>query len=265
MTADRNRGSIPPWFASWFDSSHYHRLYSHRDEREAARFIEALVRELRPRPGSAMLDLGCGAGRHARCLASKGFSVTGLDLSRHSIREASRAEGPLLRFVQGDMREPFGDAQFDYVLNLFTSFGYFDGLGEHLGVVRNIADSLKTGGRLVLDYLNVRRGAGRAVGEEKKTIDGVVYHVTRWTDADRLYKRIVVEDGRRGPAVEHVERVAKLTLKDFGLMLGLHALRIERVFGDYDLGPYEADSSPRLVIVARKRPRASEDAMRHAS
>ena len=59
------------WFASWFDSPHYHRLYAHRNVAEAAGFIDALVDRLRPRAGARMLDLGCGAGRHAIHLAEE--------------------------------------------------------------------------------------------------------------------------------------------------------------------------------------------------
>src|SRR6187431_1230449 len=118
------------WFASWFDSAHYHRLYAHRDEHEAAQLIERLIRRLRPaRSGPveslSALDLGCGAGRHSRKLASLGLTVTGIDLSAESIREARHSETEHLRFQRGDMRKPFGTRAFDLVFSLFTSFGYF--------------------------------------------------------------------------------------------------------------------------------------------
>ena len=61
------------WFVSWFDSPHYYKLYAHRDEGEASRCVDALVDRLRPADGSVMLDLGCGSGRHAKHLATKGF------------------------------------------------------------------------------------------------------------------------------------------------------------------------------------------------
>ena len=238
------------WFSSWFDSPHYHALYAHRDAGEAAGFVDALIERLEPAPGAALLDLGCGAGRHAAHLASKGFQVTGLDLSAASVRAARRRQRPSLRFRRHDMRRPFGAAAFDGVFNMFTSFGYFTRPGEHLMVVHNIAASLKAGGTLVLDYLNVRHAEARLIPEEAVERGGIVYHVSRWIDADGFCKRIAFEDG--GQPVEHVERVARFGLQDFQLMFALYGLRIEALYGDYRLAPFDEDASPRLVLIARK-------------
>ena len=238
------------WFESWFDSFHYHKLYAHRGDTEAAGFLDALIARLAPRSGARVLDLGCGAGRHARYLASKGLRVVGLDLAAGSIREARKRTQPRLRFLRHDMRVPFGRNTFDYVFNFFTSFGYFEQPGEHLAVVRNMATSLRPGGRVVLDYLNVRYAEANLISEEAREIDDVIYRLTRWTDARHFYKRIVVEAGGAAP-LEYVERVAKFTLDDFERMFAAHDLGIEEAHGDYRLGPYDALTSPRLILVAR--------------
>ena len=81
-----------PWFAKWFNSPYYHLLYFKRDEAEAAKFINKLIDHLNPSPGSYMLDMACGRGRHARCLVARGFDVTGIDLSTDSIIEARKHE-----------------------------------------------------------------------------------------------------------------------------------------------------------------------------
>lgn len=240
------------WFASWFDSVHYRKLYGYRDETEAARFLDALIGRLRPRAGARVLDLGCGSGRHAKYLASKDLRVIGIDLAAGSIREAKKSRQPGLRFVQHDMRDPFGRHAFDYVFNFFTSFGYFERPDEHLAVVRNMTASLRPSGRLVLDYLNVRYAESRLTSEEVKTIDGVIYRLTRWADARSFFKRIVVENGTSKP-LEYVERVARFTLQDFERMFALHGLSIEEVHGDYRLSRYDSLTSPRMILVATKR------------
>ena len=245
------------WFASWFDSPHYHKLYGYRDDSEAKVFVDALVNRLRPEINAELLDLGCGAGRHARQLASRGFRVTGVDLSAGSIAEARRRERPGLRFLRHDMREPFGSQAFDYVVNLFTSFGYFDEPTEHAQVVSNIAGSLRCGGRLVLDYLNVYAAEARQMPAETKTIDGVIYGLTRWSDARHFFKRIEITETPGSQPLVYVEQVAKFTLPDFQALFVSQGLTIEDVYGDYDLTPYDAGGSPRLILVARKGPAAS--------
>jgi len=252
VTTVQSSSTCSEWFASWFDSVHYHKLYGYRNDAEAARFLDVLIARLRPRRGARVLDLGCGAGRHAKYLASKNLRVVGMDLAAGSISEAKRCRQPGLRFLQHDMRVPFGRDAFDYVFNFFTSFGYFEKPDEHLAVVRNMATSLRQGGRLVLDYLNVRYAEARLTSDEVKRIDGVIYRLTRWMDARSFFKRIVVEDGA-GKPLEYVERVARFTLPDFERMFALHGLTIEGVHGDYGLSPYRPMTSPRMILVATKR------------
>jgi SAM-dependent methyltransferase len=240
------------WFSSWFDSPHYHRLYANRDDVEARRFTDALIGRLRPLEGSLMLDLGCGAGRHARHLASKGYDITGIDLSARSINEAKKAERPRLRFRRQDMRVPFGSRTFDYIFNFFTSFGYFEDSRDHQTVARNIALALKEDGRLVLDYLNIPYADAHLTPHEEKTIDGIAYRITRWVDGDFIVKRIVMDAYGMGSPVEHVERVARFTLGDFDRMLGANGLFIEEMYGDYGLGAFDVRTSPRLILVAGK-------------
>jgi SAM-dependent methyltransferase len=258
-------GHESDWFASWFDSTHYHTLYAHRSDAEAARFIDTLVDHGHLTPGAAVLDLGCGAGRHARYLASKGFDVTGLDLSAESLRTARLSEGPALRFVQQDMRAPFGVRAFDHVVNLFTSFGYFEEIGDHLTVVQNIAGALRPGGSVVIDYLNTRVAERRLVPYEESTRDGVTYRITRWTDAGHIFKRIAIDDGRGAP-VEFVERVAKLGLEDFRFMFALSGLSMAETYGDYTLAPFDVETSPRLIVLAARQalPDAADGLRRHA-
>jgi SAM-dependent methyltransferase len=245
-------GSDAQWFASWFDSVHYHKLYAHRDAAEAARFVEALVARLKPPAGSSMLDLGCGAGRHARHLAAGGFDVTGLDLAARSIEAARRFEGRALRFRQHDMRVPFGRRAFDYVFSFFTSFGYFDDPAEQLTVVRNMARALKPGGRLVLDYLNTRYADEHLTPYEVKEVDGVAYRIRRWTDGRRFFKRIVVDEGGAETPIEYREQVARFSLADFERMFAAQGLDIVELYGDYQLSTYDPRTSPRLILVARK-------------
>src|SRR6476660_5164228 len=187
------------WFKRWFDSSFYHQLYANRDEKEASAFIDELVNELQPAAHSRMLDLGCGSGRHSKYLASKGFDVTGIDLAASSVRQAKRSEREKLRFYRHDMRIPFGRNAFDIVFNFFTSFGYFDDPSEDLKVVNNIYSTMKPGGALVMDYINLVAAEKKLKVSEEKEIDGIIYHITRWTTETHFFKKIRIEDMGMAP------------------------------------------------------------------
>ena len=108
---------------NWFDSDYYHILYSNRDLKEAEHFIKILVNHLKIKKGSKILDLACGKGRHSIYLNKKGFDVTGYDNSEKSIEKAKKFKNNLLRFKRKEMTEEY-EGSFDFIFNLFTSFGY---------------------------------------------------------------------------------------------------------------------------------------------
>ena len=49
-----------------------------------------------------------------------------------------------------------------------------------------------------------------------------------------------------------VERVTKLVLRDFARLCARAGPVIEALYGDYALGAFDAEVSPRLILVARK-------------
>jgi SAM-dependent methyltransferase len=196
--------------------------------------------------------VGCGAGRHCRKLAGKGFNVLGIDLALSSIHRAKKYTTESMKFLRHDMRLPFGVNCYDYVFNFFTSFGYFNDYDENLKVISNMANSLRRGGTLVLDYLNVKPAEERLVTWEKQEIDGIVYQIRRWTDKTHFYKKIIILDVERDEMFEHTEQVAKLELEDFEAMFEPHNLEIEEVFGDYKLNEYDKQKSARMIMIAKK-------------
>ncbi|HYE53897.1 MAG TPA: methyltransferase domain-containing protein [Chitinophagaceae bacterium] len=240
------------WFRQWFDSPYYHQLYFNRNEQEASAFINRLTEKLQPAAGSFMLDAGCGRGRHARTLAAKGFDVTGIDLSISSINFAKQYESENLHFFQHDMRLPFRVNYFDYVFNLFTSFGYFKSERENDNVIRSMASGLKEGGILVVDYLNVHYAEDHLVHQSEVELEGITFFITKWYDETHFYKKIVIEDEALEEPLEFTEKVAKFSLGDFNDMFAFHELQLQEVYGDYQFGHYDVRKSPRLLMIAKK-------------
>jgi SAM-dependent methyltransferase len=240
------------WFENWFDSPFYHKLYFDRDEQEASAFIHRLISHLQPPPGSFMLDIACGKGRHSKILATYGHYVTGIDLSANSIAFAKQYEDEHLEFYQHDMRQPFRINYFNYAVNLFTSFGYFATQREHDDTLRTIAQSIKKGGCFVIDYLNSAYWTQHLVTGISKTIDGTQYDIEKWIANGLFHKKITVTDPGLATPMSFTEHVAAFTLAGFEKMFAKQGLAVEAVFGDYNLQPFHETESKRLILIARK-------------
>lgn len=240
------------WYKDWFNSPYYHKLYFQRDEKEAEQFIDRLLKYLQPGSRSCMLDVACGRGRHSKFLSAKGYDVTGIDISADSITYAKQFETDLLHFYQHDMRLPFWINYFDYAFNFFTSFGYFNSRREHDDAIRTIVQSLKPGGYLLFDYLNVHYIEELLIHNELKKIDETVYEIHRWHDENYFYKKMTVTDPKLEHPMEYTEKVAKFSLGDFTDMLSFQKMQITQVFGDYELNSYDVQKTPRMIIIAKK-------------
>ncbi|MBC3539410.1 SAM-dependent methyltransferase [Rufibacter sediminis] len=238
------------WFHTWFDSPYYHLLYRNRDAQEAQRFLDNLLNHLRPKPTCRLMDLACGKGRHSVYLNQKGYDVTGLDLSERSIAYARQFENERLRFFVHDMREVFQPEAFDFVFNLFTSFGYFSADYENVIALRASTASLKPGGKFIIDFMNTPRVINRLVSRETKEVGGITFHITRKVEAGFILKTITFED--QGQPYEFLERVRALQYQEFLEYFQMAQLRLAHVFGDYHLGPYDPEKSERMIFILKK-------------
>jgi SAM-dependent methyltransferase len=107
--------------------------------------------------GESVLDLACGPGRHAIELAKRGYQVTGVDRSPFLLSKAKEwasAADVNVEWIEQDMRALEHPDVFDFAINMFTAFGYFDDKSEDLRVLRRLYGSLVPGGVLVIDVIS---------------------------------------------------------------------------------------------------------------
>jgi SAM-dependent methyltransferase len=237
------------WFGTWFDSEYYHTLYKDRDYTEAEAFVQKLAEYLIPKADDVILDLACGKGRHSIHLNKMGYTLEGCDYSANSIKKAKESENEKLHFYEHDMRDTL-PKQYDYVLNLFTSFGYFKTQEEHLSTLTHLYEGLKENGTLVIDYMNVDYVLQNLVSKETLMIDGIEFYIKRELSDGKIIKHIAfeVEDGWH----YHKEKVSALRLDDFTKWLELVGFTLKETFGNYDLQKFDSKTSPRLILVAQK-------------
>ncbi len=234
------------WFESWFDTNFYHELYKNRDEDEANNFIENLIDKLKLDPNSEVLDLACGKGRHALKMSDYFQKVTGIDLSKNSINIAKKFNKENLKFFTGDMRNFSLNKKFDFIFNLFTSFGYFENFNENSLVLDNCNKHLKKNGLIVIDYLNPEKVVNTLVKNEIKIINKTKYTISRKIENNFIIKDIYINNK------EHFyEKVQLINLEMFNEILKKANFTIDQIFGNYHLEEYNKNSN-RLIITALK-------------
>lgn len=238
------------WFDVWFDSPYYHLLYKDRNNKEAEKFINKLMLHLAPQKDSKFLDVACGKGRHSIHINSYGFHTTGIDLSKNSIDIAQKNQNSSLIFSQHDMRYPFKKNEYDYAVNLFTSFGYFDDNEDNQKTITAISNSLKDKGKFIIDFMNVEKVINNLKKYEIKKVNNIDFHINRTFKNGCILKEIRFNTNNND--YKFLEKVQALTLDDFNLLLNNSKMKIIHLWGDYELNEFDKEQSNRLIILAEK-------------
>lgn len=239
------------WFETWFDTNYYHELYQHRDEEEARVFIATMVMYLELRAGERVMDLACGKGRHSRELQKHSLEVVGIDLSKNSIEEAKIYESEEMVFDIHDMRKSltkFG--KFDAIFNIFTSFGYFNSREEDVKSLKNVSKALLTGGQFVQDYINAESVLANLPEEGNKEIGHLHFYWKKYLDNGYIVKDIEVSD--EGEIHQFQERVKIYSIEELKQIHKEAGLNVVAEFGAYELDPFDAKTSPRIILVSEK-------------
>ena len=237
------------WFENWFDSEYYHLLYKKRNPKEAKFFIDNLLKLLKPKKNSFFLDLGCGTGRHSIYLNQKGYKVNGFDLSNYSLNIAKNYENKNLKFINKDMRFIQENNKYNFILSLFTSFGYFKFKKDNKLVIRGISKALKNNGIFVLDFLNISNCLDKLINKEQKKIKSITFDITKWNTKKYLFKKIDIK--KKKEIKTYTERIQILTKEHIIQMCAKENLKLINSFGNYHLNKFN-EKSERLILIFKK-------------
>jgi len=244
-----------PWWQSYFDEGYvreYEPLFDLREDRaQVGRLMELLALP----SGARLLDLACGQGRHAHLFAEAGYDVDGLDLSKDLLKLAKkRGTSKTLRYTRGDMRSlPFTwRRKFDAVVNLFTSFGFFDDPKDDLKVIKECGRVLKPGGVMIWQGGSRDGVMARFLARDGwETKDGTIIVQDRSFDPLSGFLTIASTwQGRR--KTEHREHRIRLYTASRMAELMLEAgLIVEEAYDSFNDKPLTRRSSE-MLLVARK-------------
>jgi len=202
-----------------------------------------------------ILDLGCGPGRHCLALSKMGHSLTGVDSSPYLLAKAKDHASKArldIDFVEDNMLTYANKGEFDLVINMFNSFGYFDNPQDNQAVIERAFANLKSHGTFLID----------TVGKETLARNIEPVHLSEYANGDLRIERPLLVDNMQVFSNEWIlisgDEVFRrsyqhyvytpVELSQMCLQAGFGNVRVYgSLFGDdYDL------DSDRLVIVAEK-------------
>jgi len=241
------------WFEEWFESDEYSTVYKHRNNEEAEILISFILSKINLSGDAKILDLGCGAGRHTLLLAKRGFQVTGIDQSAKLLSVAvdeAQKNGLHARFIKDDIRTVSFSEKFDVILNVFTSFGYFENDDDNFALFTNVEKHLSDEGVFVFDFLNAENVKRNLIPFSEDEIGDIVVKQSRKIEGNKVIKEIVLlQNGERKNYRESVRLYSKTDLLG---ALNKNNLSVEMIFGSYDGEAFDEFSSPRLILLCKK-------------
>jgi SAM-dependent methyltransferase len=249
-----------PW--DWWA---YHFRVVHRSQipgidRWDDELVHMIVALLELEAGERVLDLACGSGVHAHRLAARGLDVVGVDIAPSLIdynRRQAREQGlATVRFEEGDMRELAYQEEFEAVLLLSGSFGFFDE-DTNLDVLRRMARALRPGGQVLIDVFDPAKMVVRPPRQTwSQCGEGYGLRTTWWEPETCTHVSefmFIDREGVRNTAAER-ERIRVYSLPEWRGLFRQVGLILSHALADTKLPlvPYDRDHYGNLVVVGRK-------------
>jgi ubiquinone/menaquinone biosynthesis C-methylase UbiE len=222
--------------------------------------VQEILKQTKIKKPARILDLACGVGRHTHEFAMLGFDTIGLDYSNNYLAQARRKKSKA-QFLHGDMKQiskSLAPDQFDLVVSLYNSFGYFDKRSDDVKMLKEVYKVLKPGGKFVINTLNKQGVAEKLTKPFSKGLEPIkdVYMIDAahfdekksqtnsfWTIIDtRKSKTKIFKRAFKQNVYSHDELCKLLRKAGF---------KIEKTWGLLKGGPF-AKNSWHQTIVAKK-------------
>ena len=248
---------------AWYDdvfAEHFLFLYPLTWEQTCQRDAQFIFAQLGGRDGLNVLDVGCGDGNHAVELAKLGARVTGLDnslallLAAAQNKETAGLDDGRVEFIHGDMRRLPRDREFDAVICVGTTLGYFEEEQNWL-CLQEMHDRLVPGGRLLIHVFNRDFVAphlpSRSWWQGKRCMVIDEAEMNFFANRLRVHRTIIFDDGRQ---YEHYMFMRAYTVQDLGKAISQLGMRVIQVSGSRDTaGRFYGSASPDIWIIAEKK------------
>lgn len=242
---------------SYFDG-HYKDIWKEIIPEElTVKEVDFMLGYFELKPGSQVLDLMCGYGRHAIALGRKGIHVTAVDNLPDYVNElkAKVAQEKLpVEAFQSDILSFKTSTQFDLAICMGNSINFFDA-ADTQKLIKMVSSSLKPGGHILINswsiaeiaVKNFKEKSWSKIGDKKFLVESSYLFNPARIESEH---NIILADGstevKKG--IDYI-----FSVNELGTMLKAAGLELEEVYsipGKKKFTPGE----PRAYLVAVKVP-----------
>ena len=206
-------------------------------------------------PGMKAFDQCCGKGYLAHELDKAGLTVTGIDISEPYIEYARKQlSSPRAEFLLGDAETFLRPEQYDISINWNTSFGYHADDEQNERMLVPYSKNLKRGGQFFFSTMNplfINKHFQRYIVKQVPSGDSTIITIRESRIEDGMMKSdwlIVYPDGHRETAYGQTKLY---TVEQFRTLFQRYGLKVEQIYGDIALSPYDADH-PSMILYGHK-------------
>lgn len=219
-----------------------------------AEFLPSIIKRYKMPDSGKLLDVACGEGSFAIDMVSRGWKVTGVDLSDEMLRlanhRATQAKAKV-EFLKQDMRYLDFSGKFDLATCWFDSLNYLTTNDDLQSAINNIARALKPGGWFLFD-MNTTYGLAVKWQKvrcyvEQETPDLLELHRTSYDFEHNLACVKItwfVRVGDKWEKFEEQHTVRAFAIHEIETCLSYAGLRVVDKFGSLDpLTPLSSNSN----------------------
>jgi len=154
-------------------------------------------------------------------------------------------------FIRDDIRTVHFHEKFNLILNVFTSFGYFENDEENFSLFSNVESHLADDGIFVFDFFNAEDVKQNLTPYSKTEIGNIVVEQKRKIEGNSVIKEIALH--QKGSLKNFRESVRLYSKEELITALNKSNLAIEMIFGSYTGESFDEKSSSRLILLCKKK------------
>jgi cyclopropane fatty-acyl-phospholipid synthase-like methyltransferase len=220
--------------------------------------VKGIIDLLGLKGGDKILDIPSGYGRHSIELARKGFDVRGVELNSVHLNKAiadAQNANVKVQFVKDNMIDIAYKQEFDAVINMFYSFGFFDSDEENSKVLQNFYYALKPSGKFLFHTdVNIPRilsGKYREYEVRHLASGKTLQIIDKYSPEDkRIYGSWIIKD-KDGNEEKKDYSVRVYTESEFIDLCKKIGFTTFEVYSDWNKTPYTEESEDMIIIAGK--------------